>query len=72
MNEWSRDIFENNFIYGNENVNGINYHVAQKAVLERENPFQTEGDVILVAQAQMDTVQCLSNAKWFPQMVLFK
>jgi hypothetical protein len=68
MNEWSRDIFENNFIYGNENVNGMNYPLAQKAVLERENPFQTEGDVILAAQAQKDTVQCLSNAKWFPRM----
>ncbi|GJN23139.1 hypothetical protein PR202_gb10760 [Eleusine coracana subsp. coracana] len=70
MNEWSRNTSENNFICGNENVNGINYHGAQKAVLERENPFQTECDVISATQAQKDTVQCLSHAKWFPQMVI--
>ncbi|GJM96798.1 hypothetical protein PR202_ga13665 [Eleusine coracana subsp. coracana] len=70
MNEWSSNTSENNFVCGNENVNGINYHGAQKAVLERENPFQTERDVISATQAQKDTVQCSSHAKWFPQMVV--
>ncbi|XP_062209039.1 protein ESSENTIAL FOR POTEXVIRUS ACCUMULATION 1-like [Phragmites australis] len=70
INEWSNNTFGNIFVCGGENGNGINYLVAEKGLLERENPLQTEGDVVSVAQAQKkDTVQSTSHSTLFPQMV---
>lgn len=62
MNDWR-------FVSG-EKVNSINHLEVQKVLLETENTFQIEGDVISVGESQKkESVQSTSHTTFFPQMV---
>ncbi|CAN6309104.1 unnamed protein product [Urochloa humidicola] len=70
INERSCSTFGNFFVSGSESANSINYLAAEERLLERENPFQTESDVISVAQTQnKDSPQSISHPTLFPRMV---
>jgi len=70
MNECSHSTFGNHFVSGDEKVNRINHLEVQKGLLERENTFQIDADVISVAESQKeDSVQSTSHSTFFPQMV---
>ncbi|CAL4936237.1 unnamed protein product [Urochloa decumbens] len=69
MNEWGCSTFDSFFVSGGESANSIKYLAAQERLLERENPFQIESDIISVAQTQnKDSVQSSSHSTLFPQM----
>ncbi|TKV91053.1 hypothetical protein SEVIR_9G070100v4 [Setaria viridis] len=63
-------IFGNLFVSGSDGVNSVNYLAEQKRLLERENSFQIEGDIISVAQKQKkDSTQSTTHSILFHQMI---